>query len=215
MSSLPPRPSFLFYFLFFIGNLFSERIFPFSEHLFLSIVFSKPNIFWRTFESTICALLLLSVVEVSSSKSQSLVDTFENCILKQPFRGPCWDFGKKKVVVISRNSFSLLVLPLLFSYLLLIVVRSVIAVTWTSATGHPLYQAVSFHVLSFHLTSFPLFSPLSLFMIMFVCFSFFFSESFSIHFSNSCFPFCFCNLFVFTHFSKTVLVLFLLVCSLL
>ena len=73
---------------------------------------------------------------------------------------------------ISRKKLFLFLFYLSFSYLLLIVVCSVIAVTWTSAAGHPLHQAVSFHALSFYFTSFPMFSRLSVFMIMFFRFSF-------------------------------------------
>ena len=50
-----------------------------------------------------------------------------------------------------KNSF-LLLFYLFFSHLLLTVVRSVVAVTRTSAAGHPLHQAFSFHsfAISFH-----------------------------------------------------------------
>ena len=82
-----------------------------------------------------------------------------------------------------------------------------IAVTWTSATGHPLHEAVSIHVLSFHVTSFPLFPPLSLFMIIF---SFFLCHSL-FPFLILVFPSSLCNLFFFTLFSKPILVPLLLV----
>ena len=105
---------------------------------------------WKTLESTIfCVkkncLFVLSVVEVSSLNSPFLVDTFLSS-MKKKTKLSCslLEFWKNNIVFISRKKTLSLLVLLLFSNLLLIVVCSVIAVTWTSAAGHPLHQAVSF-----------------------------------------------------------------------
>ena len=90
--------------------------------------------------------------------------------------------------ILQQNSFHV------FSHLFLTVVRSVVAVTRTSAAGHPLHQAASFHsfVISFHF--FQGFLLFDFFMIM--CFSLFLFGVFLYSFFSFVFTF-FCHFFVF------------------
>ena len=124
---------------------------------------------------------------------------------------------KNLCLYLKKNSFSPSVLSLLFSSLLT-VVCSVVAMTRTSAAGHPLHQAVSFHFL-FLLLFFSLFSILFFTIVFFFVFLFFIA--FFVPFCNFSFPLplvCFISLFSFfflLSFLQTLLVLALLVWSLL
>ena len=81
-----------------------------------------------------------------------------------------------------KNSFLLLFLPL-FSHLLLTIVRSVVAVTRTSAAGHPLHQ---FFCHSFHFFQ----SFLFFYFVMLMCFSLYLFDS-PLFVISLCFPlFC-------------------------
>ena len=87
---------------------------------------------------------------------------------------------------------------------LLIVVCSVVAVTRTSAVGHPLQQAVSFHFLFLLLLVFKVFYFFTIvfFFVFSFCFSFF------VPFCNSCFHlplFCFTCLFFANFFRPSFL----------
>ena len=108
---------------------------------------------------------------------------------------------KKKTKQTSALHFTTKTLFMFFPLLLLTIVRTVVAVTRTSAAGHPLHQAVSFHFLSFHFTFSKVFSSFTFFMIL--CFSCLLFDV--ILYSFFCLVFTsFCHLFVFPTFQSSL-----------
>ena len=164
-----------FYFYSIFSFLLS--IFSLKKHSLLFEQIGEHNISFllprKTF--SLCSLLLRSLLWIrnllfvfSKTKQTSVL----HLTTKNSFHVPCCIFvSKERICVYLLKNSCLLLFSLFFSHLLLTVVRSVVAVTQTSAPGHPLHQAVSFHffAISFHFFQGFLF----LYFLMIMCFSLF------------------------------------------
>ena len=156
---------------------------------------------------------MLSVVEVSSSNSQFLVDTFENWIFPKKKKNNLFAvlvgiFEKK--VVVSPETFSPLVLPLLFFYSFIDSCLFCDCSDMDIGRGSSVVSSrlISCLVISSHFFS----TVFSTFFVYDNCcfFLFCFSVSFSFPFSHSCFPSVFVTCLSSLAFQKPFLFYFFL-----
>ena len=150
-------------------SFFSKK-FPFNCPLFIG----KHSLFFGVMGTqslplwSKTSLFVLSAVQTSSLDSRLFQKkTFSFSFLQFVEKKNAW-FSLKKTIS----------LPGLLLFLLIVVCSVVAVMTWTSATGHPLQQAVSFHFLLL------LFLVFNVFYFLRLCFS-----SFSLFVFHSLFRF--------------------------